>query len=731
VSWCAVAALWRNGSPDGMLRTLARGVFVAAGVTLFLMPHVRSSAAVQSRQVRALERGFVAIKPRGTSFLQVPAELKSRIQAVSLSIATHAELNNMSGRSHHFLASAALAVRPAIGESRFREVLAMNRAAGVAKHSFPSPLLGGAPARWADAEEALAVALPPVADCGGDSRCSSLSTASARGKVDHIFLSDPWAKFTALRGARSPPVHASAVRRAAVAVVDVGVQKAPPCAIHATEMVPPVAGADTGAPTSLEGSSSTLAVVEKALLNLVDVMTRVVCKVEVLLVSLDARLAGCSSLPAAVEVVDVVPVSCALAPLEPVVAELEERIMRWAEERFSKGTAVAEALFAEAIVCMKALVANSQQGLAADISELKHGVGCLERLLPNLGDSLAKRTTEAIGGIARHLQEQIDIIRQDLSDPVLKVLKIMSHVTSLPGSAVGSCEGLATSPDGASARVQSQMQVASIGSAFGSCEGLATSPDGASACVQIQKQEACIDSDYGLCEGLATSHAGIKWQTCEEIDAEILAAKVLAPTARLGVAREEGQKKRLKKFASVGSAIGSCEGLATSPAVIKWQTCEEIDAEILESKVLAVSLPEVRFSLAGAEWLDDGYSAASYFSYRDFGALSAVSWAFLGTRASWKMVDDCDASLAGVSLCGSTAQMESLQERPDERHLYLESLSRGIDFANVCAVDMESIADADGEGGQDQGIPVRRTGQDQELPVRRTGQGRPGRMYRP
>jgi len=522
VSWCAVAALWRNGSPDGMLRTLARGVFVAAGVTLFLMPHVRSSAAVQSRQVRALERGFVAIKPRGTSFLQVPAELKSRIQAVSLSIATHAELNNMSGRSHHFLASAALAVRPAIGESRFREVLAMNRAAGVAKHSFPSPLLGGAPARWADAEEALAVALPPVADCGGDSRCSSLSTASARGKVDHIFLSDPWAKFTALRGARSPPVHASAVRRAAVAVVDVGVQKAPPCAIHATEMVPPVAGADTGAPTSLEGSSSTLAVVEKALLNLVDVMTRVVCKVEVLLVSLDARLAGCSSLPAAVEVVDVVPVSCALAPLEPVVAELEERIMRWAEERFSKGTAVAEALFAEAIVCMKALVANSQQGLAADISELKHGVGCLERLLPNLGDSLAKRTTEAIGGIARHLQEQIDIIRQDLSDPVLKVLKIMSHVTSLPGSAVGSCEGLATSPDGASARVQSMKQVASIGSTHGSCEGLATSADDASACVQIQMQEACIDSDFGSCEGLATSHAVLKWQTCEELDAEEL-----------------------------------------------------------------------------------------------------------------------------------------------------------------------------------------------------------------
>jgi len=372
VSWCAVAALWRNGSPDGMLRTLARGVFVAAGVTLFLMPHVRSSAAVQSRQVRALERGFVAIKPRGTSFLQVPAELKSRIQAVSLSIATHAELNNMSGRSHHFLASAALAVRPAIGESRFREVLAMNRAAGVAKHSFPSPLLGGAPARWADAEEALAVALPPVADCGGDSRCSSLSTASARGKVDHIFLSDPWAKFTALRGARSPPVHASAVRRAAVAVVDVGVQKAPPCAIHATEMVPPVAGADTGAPTSLEGSSSTLAVVEKALLNLVDVMTRVVCKVEVLLVSLDARLAGCSSLPAAVEVVDVASVSCAVVSQEPVVTELEERIMRWAEQKFSKGT-----VGAESEVIQEIFVSSLQNEMAAFSKNVAARVGSL------------------------------------------------------------------------------------------------------------------------------------------------------------------------------------------------------------------------------------------------------------------------------------------------------------------------------------------------------------------
>mmetsp|Transcript_16442 Transcript_16442/g.45575 ORF Transcript_16442/g.45575 Transcript_16442/m.45575 type:complete len:90 (+) Transcript_16442:3-272(+) len=89
------------------------------------------------------------------------------------------------------------------------------------------------------------------------------------------------------------------------------------------------------------------------------------------------------------------------------------------------------------------------------------------------------------------------------------------------------------------------------------------------------------------------------------------------------------------------------------------------------------------------------------------------------------MVDDCDASLAGVSLCGSTAQMESLQERPDERHLYLESLSRGIDFANVCAVEV-AAADADGEEGQDQEIPVRQRGQDQDIPVRQARQ-----VYRP
>mmetsp|Transcript_52733 Transcript_52733/g.171502 ORF Transcript_52733/g.171502 Transcript_52733/m.171502 type:complete len:502 (+) Transcript_52733:90-1595(+) len=67
-------------------------------------------------------------------------------------------------------------------------------------------------------------------------------------------------------------------------------------------------------------------------------------------------------------------------------------------------------------------------GLAVDVSKLKHSVGGLERLLPGIGDSLVKRSTVAIGGIARLLQEQIDSIRQDLSEPVLKVLKIMSHV---------------------------------------------------------------------------------------------------------------------------------------------------------------------------------------------------------------------------------------------------------------------------------------------------------------
>mmetsp|Transcript_65971 Transcript_65971/g.213488 ORF Transcript_65971/g.213488 Transcript_65971/m.213488 type:complete len:491 (-) Transcript_65971:9-1481(-) len=122
------------------------------------------------------------------SFIQVPTELKGRIQTVSKSLTTHAELNLLAGHPHHFLAGAALAARPAIGESRFHEVLALNRAAGAAKHSFPKVLNNGrvahtseaaaggiAAKRWADVEE------EPEAAKGGDVRADAPVFPSAAG----------------------------------------------------------------------------------------------------------------------------------------------------------------------------------------------------------------------------------------------------------------------------------------------------------------------------------------------------------------------------------------------------------------------------------------------------------------------------------------------------------------------------------------------------------------------
>lgn len=108
--------------------------------------------------------------------------------------------------------------------------------------------------------------------------------------------------------------------------------------------------------------------------------------------------------------------------------------------------------------------------------------------------------------------------------------------------------------------------------------------------------------------------------------------------------------------------------------------------------------------------LDEGSCALRLFSLRLEGMMSLVAAFLVYHQVRF----------------GVAAQMESRRGRPDDCHLYLVSLFRVIDFANVCAMDASSIADADGVACLDRGVPVRLDGDgvvslDRGIPVRLVG----------
>ena len=125
-------------------------------------------------------------KPPSTTFISVPAALAGQVKIVANAMTKHWELDSLAGAPHHFLAHAALATRPVIGEEAFQKVLVLNKDAGRAKHCL---------------------ARVPAAS-GGASSSSAVPRWSNFGDSDpgdplHNF--DPWAAAASLLPAGGDP----------------------------------------------------------------------------------------------------------------------------------------------------------------------------------------------------------------------------------------------------------------------------------------------------------------------------------------------------------------------------------------------------------------------------------------------------------------------------------------------------------------------------------------------
>jgi len=230
---------------------------------LVSMPHVRGVATRLARRDRARDRGFLRDHPPGLRSLLVPTLVVEQVRTMVKSLELHRVHDGASGGVSHFarLATRAAALCGAISEQENQVALRAHRAANVAKHEvsrskgLPSWSPAVAPgAKWADQDS--------TSTSENDAVCGELP-------VDPLVDCDPWAC----------AAFASKVLPASAPSIDPWASWSPmsePC-------LPPVVVADPS-----------LAAVEKALLCIVDVATRVSGNLEACLESICGRLAAVS-----------------------------------------------------------------------------------------------------------------------------------------------------------------------------------------------------------------------------------------------------------------------------------------------------------------------------------------------------------------------------------------------------------------------------------------------------
>ena len=101
------------------------------------MPHLHSQEARLRRGARAQERGYLRAQPReGFGWMEVPANLRSRAQAMTSSLAKHDEHNRAVGQPLHYARDAARAASSIVGDEETRRALALHRRANRAKHDW-------------------------------------------------------------------------------------------------------------------------------------------------------------------------------------------------------------------------------------------------------------------------------------------------------------------------------------------------------------------------------------------------------------------------------------------------------------------------------------------------------------------------------------------------------------------------------------------------------------------
>jgi hypothetical protein len=123
-------------------------------VSVVHMPHFRSTSAALRRLERAARLGFVKACPWDKKHILVDASVAVPVKVMASAKELHHRLDAASGGQHHFLAQSALAARPLLGETRFRHALAVNRAAGIAKHAHAhDSTKDKVRVSWADASE--------------------------------------------------------------------------------------------------------------------------------------------------------------------------------------------------------------------------------------------------------------------------------------------------------------------------------------------------------------------------------------------------------------------------------------------------------------------------------------------------------------------------------------------------------------------------------------------------
>jgi len=148
-----------------------------------VMTHTRSPEAALARFLRARRRGYIVQRPTGGSHVLVEAPVAGRVKVMAKALSLHHGLEQQSGRHHHDLVQAVLAAGPLLSSSQRRDAMALNRAAGQAKHGA---FAAASSSRWADVVDdscSSACASPPRVAAGvvatRDACTQTLETAEA------------------------------------------------------------------------------------------------------------------------------------------------------------------------------------------------------------------------------------------------------------------------------------------------------------------------------------------------------------------------------------------------------------------------------------------------------------------------------------------------------------------------------------------------------------------------
>mmetsp|Transcript_21280 Transcript_21280/g.66581 ORF Transcript_21280/g.66581 Transcript_21280/m.66581 type:complete len:200 (+) Transcript_21280:172-771(+) len=165
------------------------------------MPHLHGPEKLALRRRRAAARGFLQVKKNGFTHISVPSAIAAPAKTMVKAAAEHCKLDSVAGRPHHFMAHAALAARPQMGERQFQEARKLNRNAGPAKYSVSSWAMSGPRSgRWADAWSSEEKLLPREAEppdpwfSGSDPWRAAVLSPPPRGVPSHGADADPQAE---------------------------------------------------------------------------------------------------------------------------------------------------------------------------------------------------------------------------------------------------------------------------------------------------------------------------------------------------------------------------------------------------------------------------------------------------------------------------------------------------------------------------------------------------------